>query len=474
MLKWHFYNKEPYNEIYFRGDTPRSFSEWETVLQATTFKREECIYWLSPNAFVNEGGYETQWLSSVTGDKKNFPQCYFLVITTSKLLNIWATTESEAFRTLYEMTLYHDFAASFKGIHHTDNTSIKLPTMLLKEMIEKATNPLGFKRIHFQSSFASRVLAQSDQSTSVTLDGCAFGPPAEEAFVDGILSKTDRNSGLTGLLFVNTFPFSSEHCLIRLMMSGNGPTAFSYLFPDAPYSEEVLDSLRNSQRLQSLELCRENFTSNDAYASFVRSLNSTSLRSLTIQDWDMRENAFPVEIFEKLALTHFTLLRVSFHEAGWRNLLQEIAKCRTLMSLEFKYISWRGLGDEELAGVGFALELAQFLKDNPNILATNTKFYFCNNDEDDADADNDDILYTTHLAPILEHNRLIKNLRTLKEKANYEVRGFLVAEAVGTRFAGDLSSCYTMLKANVDILVSYLSSRHLPRAKKRNICFLHN
>ncbi len=172
--------------------------------------------------------------------------------------------------------------------------------------------------------------------------------------------------------------------------------------------------------------------------------------------------------------SRISMLHVSFHEASWRIFLQEIAKCRTLMSLEFKYISWRGLGDEELAGVGFALELAQFLKDNPNILATNTKFYFCNNDEDDADADNDDILYTTHLAPILEHNRLIKNLRTLKEKANYEVGGFLVAEAVGTRFAGDLSSCYTMLKANVDILVSYLSSRHLPRAKKRNICFVHN
>jgi len=34
----------------------------------------------------------------------------------------------------------------------------------------------------------------------------------------------------------------------------------------------------------------------------------------------------------------------------------------------------------------------------------------------------------------------------------------LVAEAVGRRFANKPSSCYTVLKANVDALVAYLSS----------------
>jgi len=83
-------------------------------------------------------------------------------------------------------------------------------------------------------------------------------------------------------------------------------------------------------------------------------------------------------------------------------------------------------------------------------------------------------VYTTHIAPILEHNRLIQNLKTFKERGNYQERGFLVAEAVGTRFAKKVSSCYTILKSNVDVLVSYLSSRQLTRGKKRHICSLHN
>jgi len=460
MLKWHLYNKEKYNEIYFRGDTPRSFSEWDTVVRA----KSECVYWLSPDAFITHG-YKVDWLNRKTRAKKNFPQCHLRIrVTSHRVFDIWATTETEAFRTLYEMTLYSDFGSSLEKIlHNHHDNDIKLPTLLLKVILEKAINPLELKNINFQSTFAGRVLAQSGQNTSITFDGCVFVPPAEEAFVDGMLSTTVQNSGLTSLFFRTTLPFSSEQRLIRLMMSGNGPTAFSYLYPESHCSEEVLDCLRNSPRLQSLGLCDENFTSNEAYSSFVGSLNSTSLRSLTIWDWNMREDAFPVGIFEKLALTHFSMLHVSFDEAGWKNLLQGITKCQTLISLEFKCITWQRSGYEEISGAGMALALAQFLKENPNILAINSKSYF----RYDADDDDDDILYTIHLAPILEHNRLIKNLRSLKVNGNDKVRGFLVAEAVGTRFARDLSSCYTLLKANVDVLVSYLSSRHLPRGRKR-------
>jgi len=368
----------------------------------------------------------------------------------------------EAFRTLYEMTLYDDFASSFATILSCDEESkIKLPTMLLKDILQKASNPRCFGGIDFHSALAGKVLAQHVHSnTSITFHRCAFQPPAEEAFVNGILSKTDQNSALTGLCFASTLPFRSDESLVRLMMNGNGPIGLSYLFPDSAFSEEVLDCLCNSPGLQSLELWGENFTSNGAYASFINSLKSTSLlRSLTIGGWHFRQHdvAFPVEIFQNLSLTHFTLKDVAFHEAGWRKLLQEIPKCTTLTSLEFKDIDWWGSRhDEKLAEVEFALKVAQFLKDNPNILATTTKYYF-GDDCDDDDGDDEGILYTTHLAPVLEHNHLLKNLKTLKRE-NYEVRGFLVSEAIGTRFATKVSSSYTMLKANVDVLVSFLSS----------------
>ncbi len=381
----------------------------------------------------------------------------------------------EAFRTLYEMTSYSDFTPSFKEIVYHDAAHIKLPTLLLKEVLKKAVNPLDFENIHFQSAFAGRVLAQSGQSTKLTLVGCAFEPAAEEAFVDGMLSKTDSNSGLTALRFLDQSPFRSEQNLARLMMSEYGPTEFSYLFPDSRYSDEMLISLRNSPGLQSLALCSENFDDDfDKYGGFLSSLNSTtstSLRILTIHGWNFRLNVdFPMEIFQNLSLTHFSLKFPTLNEASWKNLLKEIPKCTTLVSLEFGNIEWWGSEERDIAAVEFAVELALFLKNNPNIVSTNKKDFMAN--DFDIDEGEDDVVYTTHIAPILEHNRLIQNLKAFKERGNYQERGFLVAEAVGTRFASKVSSCYTILKANVDVLVTYLSSRQLPRGRKRSICSL--
>jgi len=45
----------------------------------------------------------------------------------------------------------------------------------------------------------------------------------------------------------------------------------------------------------------------------------------------------------------------------------------------------------------------------------------------------------------------------LKERENNEVCSFLVLEAIGTWFVIKISSCYTMLKLNADVLVSFLS-----------------
>ncbi len=384
----------------------------------------------------------------------------------------------EAFRTLYEMTSYSDFAPSLKEVFHPyDNNNITLPTLLLKGVLKKAVNPLEFENIHFQSAFAGRVLAQSGQSTRLSLVGCAFEPAAEEAFVEGMLSKTDSNSGLTGLCFLDQSPFRSEQNLVRLLMSEYGPMEFSYLWPDSPYSEEMLISLRNSPGLQSLALCSENFADDyDKYGGFLSSLNSTtstSLRILTIHGWNSPLNVdFPVEIFQNLSLTHFSLRFTALNEASWKNLLKEIPKCTTLVSLEFGNIEWWGSEERDIAAVEFAVELALFLKNNPNILYTNKKDFMA--EDVGIIGGKDDVVYTTHIAPILEHNRLIQNLKTFKERGNYQERGFLVAEAVGTRFAKKVSSCYTILKSNVDVLVSYLSSRQLTRGKKRHICSLHN
>jgi len=408
-MKWHLYNKELYNEIYFRGDSPRSFSEWETVVQ----ENPKCIYWLSANAFISHG-YSSQWLRSVTTAKRNFPQFYFEVSTDTDHFDVWATTETEAFRTLYEMTLYCDFSSTFKQIERDPfNMNIKLPTLLLKNILEKAINDIGFHGVDFASEFTGRVLAQSGHGTTIVICLCVFQPPAEEAFVKGMLSKADKNSGLTGLRIILTSPFSSDQVLVRIM-DGQVLNTFSFSpHMNSPFSEQVLNSLRNNLQLQSLDLCARNFESFNDFAAFVSSLHSSSLRNLKIHDWDFRRAAFPVEIFHKLLLTKFQMYVVHFTKAGWTSIRQEIPKCTTLNSLEFFSIVLWNSGNKE-AKFKFAVELAQLLKDSPNILSTNQKmFAYFPGCYDDSDKNGSSVLYATHFAPILEHNRLTKNLIAL-------------------------------------------------------------
>jgi len=375
------------------------------------------------------------------------------------------------------MTLYNsDSAPLFEGIlYHDDDVNISLPTIQLKEILKKSMNPLEFKNIQFQSPWAGRVLAQMGQNTSILLMACKFEMAAEVAFVEEMLSKMDKNVGLSKLCFLSNLP---------LLMSKYGPIVFSYFSPNAPYSKVVLDGLCNSPGLQSLALCSKNFADGAAaddensYAGFLRSLNSTnrsssSLRILILQGWNFRKVAFPVEIFQNLSLTQFSLKEPTLTETGWKNLLQEIPKCKTLVSVEFWYLDWWGSKKRDKAALEFALELAQFLKQNPNIVSTNKREYITGDDINN-DNDKDDIVYTKHIGPILEHNRLIQNLKRIDETVSYGERGFLMSEAVGRQYATNLSSCYTIVKANMDVLVSYNISRQLSRGKKRSIWSLHS
>jgi len=221
------------------------------------------------------------------------------------------------------------------------------------------------------------------------------------------------------------------------------------------FSEQVQDCLRNSL-LQSLVLRPQNFISFDHFAAFVGSLHSSSLRKLKVYDWHFYEAAFPVQIFSKFLLMEFYMWGVSLHEAGWKSMRQEIPKCKTLESLGIMDIEWWG-SNKTAAEV--TVEFAQLLKDCPNILYANPTGFYNSEDDDIVDDEGyEDVQYTIHYAPILEHNRLIKNLTRLKKDENCQVRGFLVAEVIGRRFAQKPSSCYTVLKANVDVLVSYYHS----------------
>jgi len=83
----------------------------------------------------------------------------------------------------------------------------------------------------------------------------------------------------------------------------------------------------------------------------------------------------------------------------------------------------------------------------------------------------DDVVYTTHIALILEHNRLKQNLKTLRERGGARFCGF---GSDWNAVCRKVSSLYTMLKANVDVLLAHLSSRQFAKRERQNICGLHN
>jgi len=78
-------------------------------------------------------------------------------------------------------------------------------------------NNVYFRAIDFVSAFAGRVLASSGRCTTICFHECAFQHASEEAFVDGMLSKADKNSGCTGLRLSDPLPFSSDEFLVRLI-----------------------------------------------------------------------------------------------------------------------------------------------------------------------------------------------------------------------------------------------------------------
>jgi len=327
--------------------------------------------------------------------------------------------------------------------------------MVLKKILEKTVNNFIFGFFYFVSACAGRVLASCGRSELMSFHRCVFQPPAEEAFVDGMLSRAEEKSTWTELCLVHTLPFSSDEVLVRLI-DGQVLNSFSLASSDSPYSEKVLDSVHNSVKLQTLVLYPQNFISFDDYAGFLKSLHSSSLGKMIINGWDFRRAAFPVEIFHNLSLLELSMCDVYFTEAGWQSMRQEIPQSKTLHLLEFVDIGWWGSGKKEDAAAGFAVEFAQLLKDNANIVLTNKTAFFRDENDCNHNKDDPDVLYTTHFAPILEHNRLTRKLKTLK--GNIKVRGFLVAEVIGRRFCKKPSGCYAVLKANVDVLVSYFLS----------------
>ncbi len=110
----------------------------------------------------------------------------------------------------------------------------------------------------------------------LTFSQCAFQPPAEEEFVDGMLSKGDINSGCTGLNLSNPLPFNSDQTMAHLI-DGQVLKNLSFNPGNSPYSEQNLERLCNSLQLQSLSLFPENFISFDEFARFVSSLHCSSL-----------------------------------------------------------------------------------------------------------------------------------------------------------------------------------------------------
>jgi len=369
----------------------------------------------------------------------NVPQYRIIVVIDMTFeLSIHATSYMEAFGILNDMTCYVDFSSQFRGFMLDEANSV--PSFLLDAIMEKVQSVRMFNAT-FEAESA-QVLATSGRNTAIHLANCKFDDAGENVFLKAMTEKPDKVLGLGTLAMYGTCPFHSDQALISLLHAN----ALHGLASDVLHSldsEELLDALSNSHGLEFLTLHPSSFVSEDAYVRFVNSVHLPSLADLVIDNRYCEYVPFPPEILDKHSLTlrAFRICDASLNEEDWVNILQQLQQCNKLSFVGIENTTWSTIQADTAASM-FAL----FLKSKPNLRKLDVEGSF---DED---------VWNQYCVPVLQHHQCQENIQTLHSKDD-NIRGALVAKAMGMAFTNKPSNIYTLLKDNLDLLDSSLAQK---------------
>jgi len=386
-------------------------------------------------------------LSFVRNDTKSFPEPLYCInisdhhdMKTIVRLEVYSSSDSDALNFLDQLGKYRDFTPRFRSLISNIGSRRYISPCFLENVLRDAQVEIEFRRVIFDSARDGHAFPTFGRDVMVYFLDCEFKSEAADAFFRGMITKSDRNIGLTGLAIHIRIPFSEEMLITLLRMNLLDTYGVRGLVI-GKLSSTALCAIRESQ-LRSLRLAGAGFNTWADMRCFLTSLRSTVLEKLTI-DWCMCKDIFPavaVAIQHCPALIHVSLDNVWLDREDWGCLLNAFRSHTKLSSLSLKYVRWSNTTYEETA-----LDFAAMLKENTNIDKLETASFFSHGE--------DVRFLEKRIKPQVEHNYYSKWFPSLhRTEAASSMRAALVAKALSNGLQGKPSIQYALLKSNVDFL----------------------
>jgi len=304
--------------------------------------------------------------------------------------------------------------------------------------LEDAQAEIEFYDVHFTGACQGHAFSTFGRDTMVLFDCCKFVDDAADAFLQGMIAKSDRNVGLIGMAIRGSMPFS-EDILITLFCTNLLQTYKLHECVDY-HSAKALCAMQKSQ-LRSLTLNSGGFFTWDNFARFLHSLHSSTVERLALGYYysGCPSPNVALAIEQCPMLIHFNLDHARLNRAHWDCILNAIQNHKVLSSLTFKYVKWKDMTYEEVAS-GFTV----MLKENANIEKLETESFFGNGWYYP--------MLETKIMLHVEHNYYSKWFPSLHRTEATSMCAALVGKALGNGLKRKPSFQYALLKANVDLI----------------------
>jgi len=204
---------------------PGTFSELESLLAA----ENGCpiILWLTKKMFIAK---DTTKLFSCMYDKtKGFPKSICYIYTTSLHdmntivgINVYTSSlhpyfDGQGF--LEQLGKYRDFTPRFRSFHSSSGSQRYISPCFLENVLQDAQAKIEFHFVSFETAREGRAFPTFGRNVNVAFMGCGFSSDAADAFLQGMITKSDHNVGLTGMTIGIWMAFSEEILLTLLRMN---------------------------------------------------------------------------------------------------------------------------------------------------------------------------------------------------------------------------------------------------------------
>ncbi len=354
-------------------------------------------------------------------------------------LYVYSNPCRPASKCLDQLGKYQDFTPRFHKLNCMNGCDNFMSLYFLERVLDDAQAEIEFDRVCFEGACQGHAFSIFGHDTMVMFNACEFLSDAADAFRQGMITKSDRNVGLTGMAIDGWVPFP-ENILITLFRRNLLQTYKLRCVCKDYHSAKGLSAMQKSQ-LRSLSLHGIGFSTYDYFARFLHSFHSSTLERLALCSYysGCASPVVALAIEQCPMLIHFSLDHARLNRAHWDCILNAIRNHKVLSSLTLKYGAWKDITYEE-AAAGFTV----MLKENANIEKLETESFFSNG--------RDSPLLETKIMLHVVHNYYSKRFSSLHRTEAANTRAALVGKALGIGLQRKPSFQYELLKSNVDLI----------------------